>query len=68
MAQNRSLHRQAVGARMSKNQPVEPDAPPDPRTKRIMIAIRRALLFIVSEIEKTYDIDPNERIVIIIER
>ena len=41
---------------------------PDQRTKAIMLVIRRALLMIVAAIEKAYDLDPGERIVIVLDK
>lgn len=38
------------------------------RTRLIMLALRRALLMIVVAIEQVYQLDPKERVVIIIER
>lgn len=50
---------------MAAQQPTLIDDPT--RQKLIMLALRRALLMIVVAIEQVYNLDPKERVVIVIE-
>lgn len=50
---------------MAATEPAPADA--DQRLKYIMLALRRALLIVVAAIEYVYQIDPKERVIIIIE-